>query len=94
MKYTKLNIKNVDISDLIDYKICIVSKSNRRGSNKLFNGKPNCSGYNINKLVRDGMTVGQYQAVIRNNFSSNDPQFCIVKHLRYDIENGNFELAQ
>lgn len=94
MKYTKKNIRNVDISALVNYRILIVSESNRRGSGKLFNGKPNCSGYNINKFLRNDMTVGQYQATIRNNFSPNDPQFSLVKHLKSDVMNGYVELVQ
>ena len=93
MRYTKENIKNVDLSDLLDSKIVFVSKSNRRVSTKTFNGKPNCSGYNINKLIHDGMSVSQYQATIRNNFNSHDPQFSLTKHLKYDIEHGNIELV-
>jgi len=93
MKYTKENINKADLPDLLDFKIVIVSKSNRRASAKTFDGKPNCSGYNINKLIHDGMSVSQYQAIIRNNFSSNDPQFCLTKHLKYDIEHGNIELV-
>ena len=94
MKYTKENIKTADFSELLNYKIRIVAKSNRKGSKKLFNGKPNCSGFNINKLIHDGMTVAQYQAVIKNNFSSSDPQFCLTKHLKYDIALGNIELVE
>ncbi|MCQ3831169.1 hypothetical protein HXX02_17185 [Microbulbifer elongatus] len=94
MKYTKENIKTADLSELQNYKIRIVAKSNRRGGSKLFNGKPNCSGFNINKLIHDGITVAQYQAIIKNNFSSSDPQFCLTKHLKYDIEHGNFELVE
>lgn len=94
MKYTKRNIKDANIDDLLDYKIRIISESTRRGSGKLFNGKPNCSGYNINKLVIDGMSVRRYQAVVRNNFSAGDPQFSLVKHLKYDILQGHFELIK
>lgn len=47
----------------------------------LFDGKLNCSGYNINKLIDDGMAVSQYQAIIRSNFSLNAPQFSISKNL-------------
>ncbi len=94
MKYNQDNIHTADIADLLDYKIHIVSASNRRPSHKLFNGKPNCSGYNINQLIHNGMTVAQYQAVIRNNFSPNDPQFSLHKHLRYDILQGHIELVK
>ncbi len=94
MKFNQDNIKSVKISDLFDYKIKIMSESNRRVSNKLFNGQPNCSGFNINKLIKNGMTVEQYQAVIRNNFSPNDPQFSLSKHLRYDILQGHIELVE
>ena len=92
MIITKQNIKGVNISDLIDYKIRIISMANRRESNKQFNGKPNCSGYNINKFIKNGMTVAEYQAIIRNNFNSSDPQFDLSKHLKWDIEKGNIEL--
>ncbi len=85
MKYTKRNIESADLNELLDFKIRLVSESTRGGSNKIFKGKPNCSGYNINKHIKDGMTVGQYQAVIRNNFSSNDPQFSLTKHLKYYV---------
>ncbi len=92
MKITKHNINRVNISDILDYKIKIISLANRRGSNKQFNGKPNCSGYNINKLIKTGMTVARYQAIIRSNFNSNDPQFHLFKHLKWDIAKGNIEL--
>jgi len=92
MIYNKTNIKNADFSELMNYKIKIVAESNRRGSNKLFDGKPNCSGFNINQYVHDGMTVGQYQSMIKAKFSKADPQFHLSKHLIYDIEQGNIEL--
>jgi len=94
MKYTKENIASINLNDLLDFKIRIVSKTTRRGSNNIFNGKPNCSGFNINKYIKDGMTVAQYQAVIRNNFSVNDPQFSLTKHLKHDILVGYFLLEK
>lgn len=94
MIYTKTNVASINLNDLLDFKIRIVSKSTRRGSNKVFNGKPNCSGFNINKYIKDGMTVAQYQAVIRNNFSANDPQFSLTKHLKHDILVGYFLLEK
>ena len=87
-----MNIKNIKISDLLDYKIRIISVRNRRGSNKMFNGKPNCSGFNINRYIKNGMSVTQYQAMIRNNFSSSDPQYDLSKHLKHDVNKGNIEL--
>lgn len=92
MIYNKTNIKNADFSALSSYKIKIIGESNRRGSNKTFKGQPNCSGYNINQHIRDGMTVAQYQAMIKNTFSEADPQFHLTKHLKYDIEQGTLEL--
>lgn len=94
MNINKQNIIGINISDLLDYKIRIISLANRRGSNKQFNGKPNCSGYNINKFIKNGMSVAQYKATIRNNFNSSDPQFDLSKHLKWDIEKGNIELYE
>ena len=88
MKYTKHNIGNVDLNNLLEYKIRIVGTSSRKPGNKLFNCKHNCSGYNVNKFLEDGMTVGKYQALIRNKFNTNDPQFNLTKHLKFDIEQG------
>jgi 5-methylcytosine-specific restriction enzyme A len=92
MKYTKHNISAANFSDLLDCKIKIVGEPYRKGSDKTFNGKPNSSGFNINKLVQDGMTVREYQSLIKDNFSVNDPQYSLTKHLKYDIEKGFIEL--
>lgn len=94
MRITKSNIRNFAISDLLDYELRFAPQSNRRSSSKQFSGKPNCSGYNINKLMKDGMTVGEYQSVIESEFDRKDPQFSTEKHLRYDIEHGNIELVR
>lgn len=93
LKNTRNNIDSVKLKDMLDYKIRFALKSSRKPSSKLFDGKPNCSGYNINKLIYDGMTVNQYQAIIKKKFNSNDPQFSLTKHLKYDIEQGFIELV-
>jgi 5-methylcytosine-specific restriction enzyme A len=92
MKYTKHNISEANFNDLLDFKIKIVGKPYRKRSDKTFNGKPNCSGFNINKLVQDGMTVREYQSMIESNFSIGDPQYSLTKHLKYDVENGYMEI--
>lgn len=94
MKYNFENIKNTDFSELTDYKIIIVGTSNRRKTEKEFLGKPNCSGFNINQHLTSGMSVAQYQAMIKTNFNSSDPQFSLIKHLKYDIEKSYIELVK
>jgi hypothetical protein len=94
MKIDSESIKNANLNELLDYKISIVGPSNRQKTNKEFMGKPNCSGVNINEHLVNGMTVAQYQAMIRNHFHSGDPQFCVTKHLKYDIEHGHLELVK
>jgi hypothetical protein len=94
MKFNADNIKSADFSALLNYKIVKVGPSNRRRGNKTFMGKPNCSGYNINANLVRGMSVAAYQSMIRNNFNSMDPQFSLVKHLKYDIEFGFLELVE
>jgi hypothetical protein len=91
-KVTADNYKNFNFKELGNYKIVIVGASNRRGSSKQFLGKPNCSGYNINQHVHSDMTVSEYWAVFNTNFSPDDPQYDLNKHLKYDIANCFFEL--
>ncbi|MBY4626695.1 hypothetical protein [Vibrio parahaemolyticus] len=57
MKIDSTNIKYTDLSDCLHMKIKIVGKSNRKGSGKSVGGQENCSGFNINKYVFDGMSV-------------------------------------
>ncbi len=86
------NYQNIDLNSYLHYKIFTVNSSTRRGSGKLYEGKPNCSGFNIWKLVENGITVNQYQNIIRNNFSKDDPQFSLTKHLLWDLEKGFLQL--
>lgn len=92
MKYDQSNIMHANLNDILHFKIRIVSASTRRGSKLLYDGRPNCSGYNINQYVTDGMTVGEYQYVIAQHFNPRDPQYSLTKHLKYDVEKGYFEL--
>ncbi len=92
MKIDKNNIKHTTLSECLNLKIKIVGTSNRKGSNTNFNDKENCSGFNINKHVFEGMTVNEYQAMIAKRFSKEDPQYSLTKHLKYDIERGLYEL--
>lgn len=87
MKIDTNNIKDVDLKNHLHFKIVIVGTSNRKGS-----GRDNCSGYNINKNIFNGMSVDEYQNMIIENFSKNDPQYSLTKHLKYDIEKGFIEL--
>lgn len=82
------NIATFDISNNLHLVIKIVGKSHRRGSESAIN----CSGFNINKELVDGMTVGEYQEMIKRRFHESDPQFSLTKHLKYDIEKGYLEL--
>lgn len=82
------NIAAFNISDNPHYIIRIVGKTNRRGSES----GTNCSGFNINRELVDGMTVGEYQAMIKRRFDEADPQFSLTKHLKYDVEKGYVEL--
>ncbi|ENP8375943.1 hypothetical protein ACF8FL_20050 [Vibrio sp. zbq_19] len=92
MKIDSTNIKYTDLSDCLHMKIKIIGKSNRKGSDKSVGGQENCSGFNINKHVFDGMSVNEYQMMIANRFLKEDPQFSLTKHLKYDIERGFYEL--
>ncbi|EKF9400959.1 hypothetical protein O1B79_003498 [Vibrio cholerae] len=92
MKIDSTNIKYINLSDCLHMKIKITGKSNRKGSGKTVGGKENCSGFNINKYVFDGMSVNEYQTMIPKRFLKEDPQFSLTKHLKYDIENGFYEL--
>ena len=84
------SIKGKNLSGYQDFVIRIVGISNRKGSN--LGG--NCSGFNINKELSDGMTVREYQQMILRRFSKSDPQFCLTKHLKYDIKHGFVELRK
>ncbi len=94
MKVDAKNIRNTDLNECLHFSIRLIGKSTRRGSNLTFEGKENCSGHNINKYIFDGMTVNQYQNMIKANFNPNDPQFSLTKHLKYDIEKGFIELVR
>lgn len=94
MEYNQDNIHGVKMADIQDFKIRIVSAIERRGSGKTFKGKPNCSGYNINKYIHNGMTVAEYQNMVRIKFDKDDPQFSISKHLRHDIKQGHIKLVK
>lgn len=82
------NISAFDINANLHFVIKIVGTSHRRGS-KL---GTNCSGFNINHELVDGMTVGEYQSMIKRRFKVSDPQFSLTKHLKYDVEKGYLEL--
>lgn len=87
----KIDAENVHLHDLLNcqhYMIKRVGVSTRRGSGLMFAGKENCSGYNINKHIFDGMTVGEYQQIIKLHFHEDDPQYSLTKHLRHDIAKG------
>lgn len=88
MIITSQNVHNVNLSEYPHLVIRIVGISNRKATS---NGT-NCSGYNINKALYDGMTVQAYQEMIARRFNPADPQFSLTKHLRYDIKNGFLEL--
>jgi hypothetical protein len=94
VKVTADNYRDFEIQELGNFKIIICGASNRRGSQKQFNGKPNCSGQNINKHVYSGMTLSEYWATIKAHFSPADPQYDLNKHLKYDIQQGHFELHE
>ncbi|GJL37816.1 hypothetical protein TUM17576_46360 [Enterobacter hormaechei] len=82
------NIRSHNLSECHHFIIRIVGKSWRRGTSN----RTNCSGYNINQHIYDGMTVEAYQEMVTLKFDKNDPQFSLTKHLRYDIEKGFIEL--
>ncbi|CNE74586.1 hypothetical protein DVQ33_18090 [Yersinia enterocolitica] len=83
------NIKNLPLSNYLNFKIKIVGISNRKGTSN----STNCSGFNINKYIKDGMTVQEYQDMVEQRFDhDNDRQYSLTKHLRYDIEKGHIEL--
>ncbi|WP_313396649.1 hypothetical protein [Atlantibacter hermannii] len=82
------NIATFDISKHLHFVIKIVGESYRRGSNS----GTNCSGFNINRELVDGMTVGEYQEMIKRRFDKSDLQFSLTKHLKYDIAKGYLEL--
>lgn len=88
MMITSQNVHDVDLSEYPHLVIRIVGVSNRKGTS---NGT-NCSGYNINKEIYDGMTVQAYQEMIVRRFDPTDPQFSLTKHLRYDIQKGFLQL--
>ncbi|MFH0226120.1 hypothetical protein ACGRPS_16575 [Vibrio furnissii] len=92
MKIDSTNIKYANLSDCLHMKIKIIGKSNRKGSGKSISGQENCSGFNINKYVFDGMSVHEYQTMIAKRFLKEDPQFSLTKHLKYDIKKGFYEL--
>ncbi|WP_160062115.1 hypothetical protein [Psychromonas sp. L1A2] len=92
MKIDHTNIAGIDLSEYFHFKIKFTGASTRRGSNLKFEGKENCSGYNINKYVSNGMSVNEYQNLIKQHFNENDPQFSMTKHLIYDIKKGFIEL--
>ena len=64
MKIDKSSYEGVRLSELGQYVIKIVNESNRRPSNKLFDGKPNCSGYNINQYVYDVLVAPQGKSIL------------------------------
>lgn len=88
MKIDSSNVRLCNIDNYLDFVLRISGRSNRRGSNLLFEGRENCSGYNINQYIFDGMTVQEYQHMIKTRFLEGDPQFSLTKHLKYDIEMG------
>lgn len=94
MEYNQDNIHGVKIADIQGFKIKILSVIERRGSGKTLKGSQNCSGYNINKHIHDGMTIAEYQDMVRMKFDKDDPQFSISKHLRYDIKQGHIKLVK
>ncbi len=94
MRVDAKNIRNTDLNECLHFSIRLVGTSTRRGSHLMFEGKENCSGYNINKYIFDGMTVNQYQNMIKTKFNPDDPQFSLTKHLKYDIEKGFIELVR
>ena len=55
-------------------------------------GKNNCSGYNLWKSGWNNMTVSEYQEMVKETCSTNDPQYSESKHLIYDIGHGWVEL--
>jgi hypothetical protein len=91
-KINKYNVKGKRLSEYQDYVIHRISETTRIGSNKLFNGKPNCSGLNLWNWGHDNMTVSDYQKMIKEKCDKNDPQYNMTKHLRYDIRMGFVEL--
>lgn len=92
MKIDHTNITGIDLSEHLHFKIKFTGSSTRRGSNLKFEGKENCSGFNINKYVFNGMSVNEYQNMIKQNFIESDPQFSLTKHLIYDVRKGFIEL--
>lgn len=84
------NVTKFNLSECQHMVICITGITKRRGSS---NGI-NCSGFNINKELKDGMTVQAYQDMIKQRFDPADPQFSLTKHLRYDIQKGYLELRE
>ncbi|WP_437891326.1 hypothetical protein [Phytobacter sp. V91] len=88
MRIDSTNVSESDLLNCLNFKIRIIGISHRRASNLHVDGRENCSGYNINKSIFDGMTVHEYQQMIKLRFAENDPQFSLTKHLKYDIEKG------
>ncbi|WP_368893503.1 hypothetical protein [Kluyvera ascorbata] len=84
------NVHCINLSEYPDFIIRIIGTSHRNGTS---NGA-NCSGYNINQEIYDGMTVQAYQDMIRRRIDPEDPQFSLTKHLRYDIRKGYLELHE
>lgn len=93
MKINSINVNNTDLSECLSHKIKIVGESNRRGSHLFPDAYEKCCGFNINKYIYDGMSVNEYQMMIKQRFNSEDPQFSLTKHLRYDIRKGFLELV-
>lgn len=92
MKIDADNVHQYDLLNCGHFIIRLTGVSNRRGSRLTFAGRENCSGFNINKYIFDGMTVGEYQQIIILNFNEDDPQYSLTKHLRFDIEKGYITL--
>lgn len=90
MIITSRNVHGINLSEYSHYVIRVIGMSKRCGTNDA----TNCSGYNINKELYDGMTVQAYQDMIRRRFEPADPQFSLTKHLRYDISKGYLELHE
>lgn len=92
MKIDSTNVNQTELLHCLNFVLRLTGPSNRCGSNLLFDGRENCSGFKINKYIFDGMTVREYQQMIKHRFHEDDPQFSLTKHLKYDIKKGFIEL--
>lgn len=92
MRIDSTNVNQSDLRRCLNFVLRLTGKSNQRASNLQFDGRENCSVYNINKYIIDGMTVRDYKQMIKQRFHEYDPQFSLIKHLKYVIEKGFIEL--